>query len=139
MARQTKHGFGRNSTKALQTRTARLVREVWGSHALESTQERALRCLEEALELAQAADISYLRVGNLAAHIYSRPPGELRQELAGLGVTALAMAENLDANLGHLIERELGRIATTDIATLRRKHHLKVEAGLTVPEEQGVA
>jgi hypothetical protein len=72
-------------------------------------EQRSFRFLEEANELAQACGTSREDAHRLVDYVYDRPPGEIEQEIGGVGVTLLGLAEasNLTAQIA--IERELDR------------------------------
>lgn len=55
----------------------------FGEQVTADRKERALRVLEEAIELAQAEGIEVNQAANLVGYVYSRPPGEPSQELGG--------------------------------------------------------
>src|SRR5690606_23251226 len=70
---------------------------------------RALRFLEEAIELVQAAGLSIEEVERVKQYVYWRPPGEIPQEVGGVMVTlgVFCYAHELQMNeLGH---REIER------------------------------
>ena len=72
--------------------------------------ERNYRFLEEALELVQSAGASKEDAQRVVEYVYSRPAGELHQEIGGVMVTlaALCDAHGEDMDVCGLIE--LGRI-----------------------------
>lgn len=80
---------------ALQARLSVWLGAAFGGRFL-SPQDRALRALEEAVELAQAVGISQDIAEAMTDHVYARPPGDPRQELAGLLNTVLLTATALD-------------------------------------------
>lgn len=97
-----------------------------GEETLHSLPDRALRVLEEAVELAQAADIPAEKVVELVQHVYSRPVGRLEQEVAGVLNTVLLTAECIGQDAMHLGSQELTR-AWTHIDAIRRKNRQKVQ------------
>lgn len=97
-----------------------------GEAALMSPEDRALRVLEEAVELAQAAGIDHAKAIEQVHHTYARPIGKLNQEVAGTLNTVLLMAECLGEDAIHLGETELRR-AWTNIDLIRRKNRSKVQ------------
>lgn len=91
--------------------------------------ERAARLAEEAIEIAQAEGVSLDIVVRIATRVYSRPAGELWQELGGLGITMLAFAENAGLNVDTCTEREWRRVLSKTPEWWAKKHAEKVEAG----------
>lgn len=105
--------------------------------------ERAARLAEEAIEVAQAEGVSLEIVQRIAARVYSRPPGELWQELGGLAITALAFADNVELSFSECAQSEWQRVLSKPRDWWQRKHAEKVAAGtadlspaLTKPDEQ---
>lgn len=103
--------------------------------------ERRHRFLEEALELFQACDGTLLELVRLAIHVFSRPAGEVPQEVGGVAVTlaALCAARNLDAEA--LAEAELERV-WGKIDRIREKQKAKPDFRSSVPassDEQAAA
>lgn len=96
-----------------------------------SPHERALRFLEEALELAQAAGLTQDDVARLVGHVFGRPLGEVPTELGQVTVTLLALAESFGQSLEALERAEVLRLLESDPRELRARHARKVEAGIT--------
>src|ERR1700722_5234721 len=90
-------------------RTLEWARETFGEVALDP-QERALRFLEEAMELAQAAGTTGAQAAALLERTWSRPPGLIPQEAAQVQLTLELVAEVLRVDLDDVAERELARI-----------------------------
>lgn len=91
--------------------------------------ERAARLIEEAVEVAQAEGVPLEIVQRIVERIYSRPPGELSQEIGGLAITLDALAENAGLDVTVEAERELERITSKSKEWWTKKHAEKVEAG----------
>lgn len=70
----------------------------FGASIINDRVERNHRFLEEALELVQAAGCTATEAHALVDYVYSRPAGELAQELGGTMTTlaSLANAHGLD-------------------------------------------
>lgn len=91
--------------------------------------ERAARLVEEAIECAQAAGLSPYMVDKILLRVYSRPAGELRQEIGGCAITLATLAEVADFNAQHELQREFRRVTAIDPGYFRAKHAAKVKAG----------
>lgn len=102
--------------------------------------ERALRFLEEAVELFQAAAVTARvsapeaasRVQNTMVRVFSKPPGDLNREFGGTLVTLLALAETLDVSLSTEEKAEFARILSIRPEEWRDRHAKKHDAGITV-------
>jgi hypothetical protein len=124
--------YGIEWTAVIQKTIADWVIRTFGLQCFTTRKERALRVLEEALELAQSCGISLDEADGVLMHVYSRPEGEVRQELAGVAVTALAFAESQNFNLAEIVAEEVTRVLAKDIDELRKKHQQKKEAGISM-------
>jgi NTP pyrophosphatase (non-canonical NTP hydrolase) len=102
--------------------------EAFGDTALRF-QERAARMVEEAIEVAQAEGLSPEIVRKILDRVYSRPPGDLWQELGGLMITAMALAENQGLDLHDCARQEFARVQSKTKDWWTRKHQEKIEAG----------
>ena len=118
-----------------QNNVARWVESRFGPHVQNDRRERAMRVLEEAIELAQAIGISIFDAGKLVEHVYARPAGDADQELAGVGVTSLAMAQCLGIDLEEVIDLEIDRIFLLPPDHFKRRQQVKVDAGVACSME----
>lgn len=68
--------------------------------------ERALRVLEEAVELAQVEGVTPAEIARLQAYVYDRPVGDPMQEIGGvrLALLAYAVEKGLSADRAELAE-----------------------------------
>lgn len=98
---------------------------AFGQQAATSRRERQHRLCEEVLELLQSAGYSQEDVQKMLQHVYSRPPGELRQELGGVCVTLAAFCTAYDVDQQVVAEAELSR-TIANIDKIRAKHATKV-------------
>lgn len=85
------------------------VRNTFGQEYL-NDRERALRFIEEALELVQAIGLSTVEVMAVLNHVYARPEGYYPQEMGGVMITLEALAEHLGVNLDEQSCSEWSRI-----------------------------
>lgn len=112
-----------------QAEVVETVKSHFGEASL-NIQERAMRFLEEAIELAQAAGISYSDARRLVHYVFGRPKGEPGQELGGVGVTLLALAYSLDHEADECEVAELRRVQALPADYFRDRHARKVEQGI---------
>jgi hypothetical protein len=105
---------------------------AFGAECATSLPERGTRVLEEALELFQAAGCARDLADRVADRVFSRPAGDVAEELGQVGVTVLAAAAAAAAGLSaDEVERvALARAMETPLAELRERHARKHEAGI---------
>ena len=97
---------------------------VFGYDKMNDKRERALRFGEEAMELMRAVGLSLQDVANLMDYKFDRPAGNIEQEIAGVGVTLYALADNYDVDVDLAVEREILRVLRNADA-IRAKHAAK--------------
>lgn len=91
---------------------------------------RALRFLEEAMELGQTQGLTFDDVVRQAQWTYGRPVGDVKQEIGGVTVSLYALAENLGVSVDGCEADELLRVKTIDPAKIQAKEAAKIAAGL---------
>lgn len=112
-----------------QSRINAWVRKVFTAGEAFDVPERALRCAEETIELAQACGVSREQIHKLVDYVFSRPVGIPAKEIAGVLVTAYAVAGAIDADADEELEAELARIHLPHvIERIRRRQTEKREA-----------
>lgn len=114
-----------------QGRVATWVRNTFGE-AADDKKERALRFLEEALELVQAVGLDRDAVHRLVDYVFARKPGDVYQEIGGAMVTLSALTTAHDALLGNLASITLDDIEKPE--TIQRclaRQEEKRAAGVT--------
>jgi hypothetical protein len=108
-----------------QHKVATWANEVLGDSATD-VPERALRFVEEALELAQAVGVDVETAHKLVDYVFGRPAGEPAQEIAGSMVTLYAAASALGIDADEAFYAELSRIQRpVVIERVRRRQHEK--------------
>lgn len=124
------------SPLGLRHRIARFVSRAFGTSLVMNKWERAMRCAEEALELAQAEHVSEEDAMRLLKRVYSRPIGEPLQEGAGLGVCWLVWTLTHDADPMEIVVREIERVEALPTDRFKKKQNEKAMLGLGLfPEE----
>lgn len=130
-----------------------------------SVPQRALRLLEEAIEAFQVGADQVPRVGcctpqlcatcgpdcggrqaaagvahKLVDYVFSRPVGELGQELGGIGVTLLALANAAGLSADAEEAKETARVLSKPLEHFAARNLAKNEAGfnVTAPEMQAI-
>lgn len=126
-------------------RVAAWVTRVFGRPALMSVRERAMRILEEATELAQAAGVSWGEIDSITARTLERPLGNVREELADVANTATAMAVALGTSLSTELAVRMSMLEKMPIEPIRDKQRGQMVgrwlAGplpdIAIPSEEG--
>jgi hypothetical protein len=95
-------------------------------------QERGRRFLEECLELNQALGVTRKDVLRLVDHVFNRPVGQVFQEVGGVGLTLLALCDSCDLDFDEETQRELRRVEQKSVVHFRKRHALKVGAGVAM-------
>ena len=108
------------------------VRETFGEEAA-TPRERALRLLEEVVELVQAEGLPPNLVQTVVNHVYSKATGKPEQEVGGVGVTLLAYCESRGISASIEERREFSRVLSIDKSHFRARHNVKAAAGIAAP------
>jgi hypothetical protein len=104
--------------------------------------ERAMRLLEESIELAQAEGITAEQVARQADHVFSRPGGLAIQEAGGVAVCLLGWCAAHGLTLRDIAEWEIQRIEAKPAKDIRGSLARKNGADLVVcvePPDGGAA
>jgi hypothetical protein len=91
---------------------------------------RALRFLEEAIELVQAEGLLVEEAQKLLEYVYSRPLGSPPQEAGGVGLALLAYCESIGYSADHLETDEIERVLALDPDHFRKRQAEKIAAGV---------
>lgn len=114
--------------KSFQARVGEWMLACFGAEIAADTAERNCRFIEEALELVQACGMSKEDVLKLVDYTFSRPNGEIRQEVGGVMVTLAALC---GAHSGLFMTRcgedELARV-WGKVEQIREKQRTKPKA-----------
>lgn len=92
--------------------------------------ERALRMIEEAIELAQACGLEIPDLGIVISRVYDRPAGEPVKEIGQAGMCLALLAELYDCDLPYEMCREFMRVQSIPKDEWARRHAAKVELGM---------
>ncbi len=91
------------------------ILECFGSEISDHKPERNQRFLEESLELVQSCGMSSDDAHWLVDYVYSRPVGNMSQEVGGTLVTLAALCGAQNINMGDAANTELQRIQQPDV------------------------
>ena len=108
------------------------VERAFGAKQRSDVQHRAIRLLEEVIELYQATGAPIHMAHQLIDYVFSRPVGDLAQELGGVGVTVLALAAAADLDADAEERREVARVLGIPVEHFSRRNDEKNAAGFKV-------
>ncbi len=112
------------------------ARRQWGDYSI-TPKERALRFLEEAIELAQAAGIDVLMANAVVCRVYQRPAGNVEREY---NQAALLLEAYGEAAHGYSpsdgAAMEWDRIQDIPDAEWQRRHEAKRAQGILSEEDK---
>lgn len=106
--------------------------ETFGDIAI-SNRERALRFLEEAVEVGQAAGLEKSQVSAIIRRCYSNSPGRLPKEIGQARMCLDALAEHNSINPKREAADEFNRVQRFDKAHWHKRHRAKVDLGIALP------
>lgn len=110
---------------------------AFGKEQATSLPQRGLRLLEEAVEAAQAAGVPLDKAQHVVSYVYGRPVGDLPQELGGVGVTLLALAEAAGYSADGEESREVSRVTSLPLEHFAKRNAEKNAAGLRATVDVG--
>ena len=106
------------------------MEECFSPGTVSNKRERALRFLDEALELFQAMGCSQQEAQELLTYVFGRPAGEVGQEVGGVMTTLAALCCAADVNLNQAAVLELNRVNSPEIMDkIRAKRANRVVPG----------
>jgi hypothetical protein len=100
------------------------LEKTFGNKIAYSKEERSLRFLEEALELVQSTGMPKEKALEMLDYVYSRPVGDLPQEVGGVYVCLAALCGAHKEDMEELGKRELERVRDKS-EEIKRKHESK--------------
>jgi hypothetical protein len=92
--------------------------------------ERAIRFAEEAIEVGQTEGVTKEQMLMLVERVYSRPIGDIRQEIGGAMFTLEALCANIGLNPTIECDIEFDRVQKWPLSYWQKKHAEKVKAGV---------
>lgn len=102
---------------------------AFGVEHATSIPQRGIRLLEEALEAYQAAGATQEMAHRLVDYVFGRPVGELAQELGGVGVTLLALANAAGLIADEQEALEVARVLSKPLEVYAARNAAKDAAG----------
>jgi hypothetical protein len=102
---------------------------AFGAEHATSIPHRAIRMCEEAIEACQAAGGARSMVHRLVDYVFDRPAGELAQEIGGVGITLLTLAQAAGMSADAEEVREFERVLAKPLEHFRERNEAKNDAG----------
>lgn len=103
----------------------------------DTLKQRALRMLEEAIELYQACGLESAQAHCLVDYVFGRPIGNIPQELGGLGVCVLALAERACLSADDCEMEEIERVLSKPIEHFQKRNQTKNDLGFKADDLKG--
>ena len=122
--RRLREALQRTEAVSLQARVAPWMDACFGPEISGDRLERGDRLLEEVLELLQSGEYPRDRIAALTEYVWSRPAGELTQEVGGVMLTLAGYCLAYDLDMHDAGESELARV-WTKIEKIRAKQATK--------------
>lgn len=104
---------------------------AFGAENFNSSQERVLRLLEEAAELAQSEGIDPNLALKVVHSVFQRPRGTPMYEAGGVLLTTSAYLRTHGWRPGDILEMEVRRVLGIPIEKFRERNKEKIKADLT--------
>jgi hypothetical protein len=120
------------SRALLQSVVHRWCVNAFGDDHARSVEQRGIRLAEEAIETAQASGCQAEMLHRLVDYVYSRPVGDLQQEIGGVGVTLLALGAAAAIDVDHAERKEITRVLSKPLEHFAARNAAKNAAGFSV-------
>lgn len=104
---------------------------AFGEENFNSPQERVLRLLEEAAELAQSEEIDRTLCMSVVRSVFDRPRGAPMLEAGGVMLTLMAYFRTRGWNVESILLMEVRRVLGIPIEKFRQRNKEKIKADLT--------
>jgi hypothetical protein len=111
--------------------------DAFGKDHMTSVEQRGLRMVEEAIEAAQAAGCDPAALHHLILYVYSKPVGDLRQEVGGTQVCLMALANAAGFSADQAEQQEIERVISQPAEHWAARNRVKNEAGFVAGAWQG--
>lgn len=102
---------------------------AFGTEQATSLPQRGIRLLEETVELFQAVGGDAAMAHHLVDYVFARPVGDVFQELGGVGVTVLALAQAAGLSADECEQAEVARVLAKSLDEFKLRNLAKNAAG----------
>lgn len=103
----------------------------FGWQHMQDDKVRALRFAEEAIELVQSIGLDKDHVHKLVDVVYSRPHGDVHQEMGGCMVTLAVLGRVFGMSVDEAMYREMLRVLSKSPEHFAKRNEEKMQLGLT--------
>lgn len=103
--------------------------QTFGPIAL-NHEERALRFVEEAIELANALNVSHVALQAIVARVWNKSPGNVERELGQAQLTLELLSKAIGISADDEAMKEFYRIQSVPKEEWARRHAAKVAIGI---------
>lgn len=107
------------------------AKRCFGTVHVHNPKVRALRLVEEAIEVAQAFDVDADKLHKIITVVYSREKGQWEQEIGGVMMTAAVLAGARFYDIEDLFDREIRRVFSKPAEHFALRNQEKNGLGLT--------
>lgn len=118
--------------KHLQWLANRWAERAFGMSHVTNPKIRALRLLEEAIELAQAESIPRHMIDHCTDIVYGRPVGTAAQEIGGVLMTTAVYCSCRNMDMELVLSYELDRVLSKPLDNFAKRNQDKIDMGLTL-------
>lgn len=115
---------------SLQTIATAWAYKVFGRKVVDNVNDRALRVVEEAVELAQTCHVPVEQIHRLIDTVYARPTGGFSKEVGGVLVTLSVLCSSQRYSMFHCWHSEIERIIGTPDEVFQKRQAEKEAARL---------
>ncbi len=118
----------------LQDMMGKWVVDNLGEAVFLNVSERALRVVEETIELAQSLGVQAETIHRTMLKVYSKPHGSPFQEMGGVMTTLLALGASTGMSLAEATGKEIARIHQPEvIERIKRRNAENMQDGTGIP------
>lgn len=129
---------GKAARDERQGRVAQWCADAFGADHASNIEQRGIRLAEEAIEAAQATGCNPAMIHKLVDYIYAKPPGDLKQELGGVGLCLLALANAAGLRADATEQAEMDRVLSKPLSFFADRNRVKNEAGFIAGYQQPI-
>lgn len=110
---------------------------AFGPDQVHNPMHRAIRTVEEAVEMAQARGVPKMTMQRIVDVVYNREPGNFIQEVGGLMLTTGVMCAACDVDMENAFLIELQRVLDKPLAHFANRNAEKDRLGLKPGDSGG--
>lgn len=108
------------------------AKAAFGKSHVVSIEQRSIRFLEEAIELAQSGGCTEEIAHKLVSFVFARPVGTMASEIGGVGITLLCLAQAAHMSADECEVAEFLRVLDKPLEHFAARNKAKNQAGFNV-------